>query len=134
MKPKISIITLGVSNFQRSFDFYSKGLGFIPHNYRTGDIYALFEMEGSWFSIFPIDLMGDDAGIKRTISPSSSFTLAHNVASEGKVDEVFELGINAGAKLVKKPQKAAWGGYAGYFADPDGYLWEVAFNPFTDLS
>ncbi len=134
MKPKISIITLGVTNFPRSFDFYSKGLGFIPHNYKTGDVYALFEMDGSWFSIFPIDMMSEDAGIKRTVSPSPSFTLAHNVSSEAMVDEVFGQGLKAGAKLIKTPQKAAWGGYSGYFADPDGYLWEVAYNPFTDLT
>jgi len=133
MKSKISIITLGVSDFKKSFDFYTRGLGFTPHNYKIGDVYTLFEMEGSWFSIFPIDMMSEDAGIKRTISPSSSFTLAHNVESENKVDEVFELGIKAGAKLIKTPQKVAWGGYSGYFADPDGYLWEVAYNPFTDL-
>ena len=134
MKSKISIITLGVSDFQKSFNFYSKGLGFIPHNYKTGDMYALFEMEGTWFSIFPIDLMSKDAGIERTINPSSSFTLAHNVVSETKVNEVYEFAIEAGAKSIKTPQKATWGGYAGYFADPDGYLWEVAFNPYTDLS
>lgn len=91
-------------------------------------------MEGTWYSIFPIDSMSKDAGIKRVISPSSSFTLAHNVESEVKVGEVFETGIKAGAKPIKTPQKAAWGGYSGYFADPDGYLWEVAYNPYEDLS
>lgn len=134
MKPKISIVTLGVSNFQKSFDFYAHGLGFTPHNYKEGEVYALFEMQGTWFSIFPIDLMSEDAGVKRLISQTSSVTLAHNVESEIKVDEVYELGISAGGKSIKSPQKSSWGGYSGYFADPDGYLWEVAYNPFTDLT
>ncbi len=134
MKPKISIITLGVSDFQQSFDFYSNGLGFTPHSYKAGEVYALFEMQGSWFSIFPIDLLSKDAGIKLTITPALSVILEHNVESESKVDEVVELGIKAGGKLIKSPQKAVWGGYSGYFADPDGYLWAVAYNPFTDLT
>jgi len=134
MKPKISIITLGVSDFQKSFDFYNKGLGFTPHSYKTGEVYALFKMEGSWFSIFPIDLLSKDAGIKLTITPTSSAIFEHNVESELKVDEVVKLGIAAGGKLIKSPQKATWGGYSGYFADPDGYLWAVAYNPFTDLT
>jgi len=134
MKHKISIITLGVSNFKKSFDFYTNGLGYTPHNYKTGEVYVMYEMEGSWLSLFPIDMMSEDAGIQRAISPSSSITLAHNVESEKKVDEVYALGLKAGAKPIKTPQKSSWGGYAGYFADPDGYLWEVAYNPFTDLS
>lgn len=134
MKSKISIITLGVSNFKRSFDFYTNGLRFTPHNYKIGEVYVMYKMEGSWFSLFPIDMMSEDAGIQRVISPSSSITLAHNVESEKQVDEVFELSLKAGAKPIKTPQKSSWGGYSGYFADPDGYLWEIAYNPFTDLT
>lgn len=134
MKPKISIVTLGVSDFQKSFDFYTKGLGFTPHNYKVGEVYALFKMQGTWFSIFPIDLLSKDVGVECTISPSQSIILEHNVGSELKVNEVVELGLKAGGKLIKSPQKAAWGGYSGYFADPDGYLWAIAYNPFTDLT
>lgn len=64
----------------------------------------------------------------------SAITLAHNVATEAEVDKVYREALSAGAKSIKQPQKAFWGGYSGYFADPDGYLWEVAYNPFTDLS
>ena len=134
MKPKISIVTLGVSDFQKSFDFYTKGLGFTPNNYKEGEAYALFEMQGTWFSIFPIDLLSKDVGIDCVISASQSIILEHNVESESKVDEVVQHGISVGGKLVKQPQKAVWGGYSGYFADPDGYLWAVAYNPFTDLT
>ncbi len=134
MKPKISLVTLGVSDFQKSFDFYAKGLGFIPHNYKDGEVYAMFEMEGTWFSIFPIDLLSKDVGVECAISHSQSIILEHNVESKSKVDEVVALGVKVGGKLVKTPQKAAWGGYSGYFSDPDGYLWAVAYNPFTDLT
>ena len=134
MKHKISIITLGVSNFQKSFDFYTHGLGFTPHNYKSGETYVMYKMEGTWFSLFPIEMMSKDAGIVRNISPSSPVTLAHNVASEEKVNKVFTEALKAGAISIKTPQKASWGGYAGYFADPDGYLWEVAYNPFTNLT
>ena len=134
MKPKISIITLGVSDFHKSFEFYTVGLGFTPHNYKPGETYVMYKMEGTWFSLFPIQQMSEDAGVPRKISALSSITLAHNVESEEKVNEVFAQALQAGATSIKTPQKASWGGYAGYFADPDGYLWEVAYNPFTDLT
>ena len=134
MKPKISIITLGVSNFQKSFDFYTNGLGFTPHNYKVGETYVMYKMDGTWLSLFPIDLLSKDAGVPRSISPISSVTLAHNVVSKEKVEEVFNHAIKIGAKPIKIPQQAEWGGYSAYFADPDGYLWEVAYNQFTDLT
>lgn len=133
MKAKISIITLGVSDFKKSFDFYTK-LGFKPHDYNNDDDYVMFEMEGTWFSICPKDKLIKDVTLPIGNSSLSAITLAHNVSSPKKVDEVFDEAIKIGAKEIKKPQPAFWGGYSGYFADPDGYLWEIAFNPFTDLS
>ena len=134
MKPKISIITLGVSDLAASMRFYHEGLGFPLHNYKEEDGIVVFEMEGSWLALYPRGKLAEDA----TVSPSGSgfrgVTLAHNVGSKQEVDEVVYLAVSKGAKLVKRPQQVFWGGYSGYFSDPDGNLWEVAYNPFTDLT
>ncbi len=134
MKPKISLITLGVGSIAKSLKFYRDGLGFCPHNYKEGSQMVMFEMEGSWLGLYPKNELAKDVGVSGDGKGFSGITLAHNVKSEEEVDEVVELAIKSGAKLVKKPQKVFWGGYSGYFADPDGYLWEVAYNPLTDLS
>ena len=134
MKPKISLITLGVSNLERSLKFYRDGLGFPTHNYTVGEDVVFFEMEGTWLALYPKDKLAEDASISPDGSGFTGITLAHNVGSEAEVDQVFSLALTAGAKAVKQPVKVFWGGYSGYFADPDGYLWEVAYNPFTDLT
>lgn len=136
MKPKISLITLGVKDFEKSFNFYTNGLGFKPHNYKIGDMYVMFEMNGTWLALFPNDKLAEDVGVSVATQGigRQSFTLAQNVASQDEVDQVFSFAIKAGATPIKTPQKAAWGGYSGYFADPDNYFWEIAYNPFTDLS
>lgn len=134
MKSKISIVTLGVSNFRKSFDFYVTGLGFKPHDYKTGDDYVMIEMDGAWLALCPKEKLISDVTLSIVEPGLSSITLAHNVSSEATVDQVYSEALAAGATSVKKPQKAFWGGYSGYFADPDGYLWEVAYNPFTDLT
>lgn len=134
MKSKISIITLGVSDFKQSFDFYSNGLGFKPHDYNEQDEYVMFEMEGTWLALCPKDKLIKDVTLP-TVNPGlSAITLAHNVTSKEEVDKIYAEALNAGAKPIKVPQVAFWGGYSGYLADPDGYLWEVAYNPFTDLT
>ena len=94
----------------------------------------MFRMEGTWLSLFPKDELAMDATVSSKGSGFSGITLAYNVGSEGEVAEVIRLAAKAGAEITKTPQKASWGGYSGYFADPDGYLWEVAYNPFTDLA
>ncbi|MBI2414414.1 VOC family protein [candidate division WWE3 bacterium] len=134
MKPKISIITLGVSNFKKSLDFYKNGLGFIPHNYEDGKEYVLFELDGTWLSLFPKEKLAEDITISPDGSGFSGITLAHNVSSKQMVDEVFDLAVSHGATPIKHPQEVFWGGYSAYFADPDGYYWEIAYNPFTDLT
>lgn len=85
-------------------------------------------------ALFAKNKLAQDAAVANDGFGFSGITLAHNVASEKAVDKVFKLAITAGAKPTKQPQKTSWGGYSGYFSDPDGYLWEVAFNPFTDLT
>ena len=134
MKPKISLITLGVRDFDRAFAFYSQGLGFEAHNHAEGEDFCMFRLEGTWLALFPRDQLAADAGIEDDGRAPAGFARAHNVGSETEVDAVFAKAIAAGGHAQKAPQKTFWGGYSGYFADPDGHLWEVAHNPFTDLT
>ena len=133
MKPKISLITLGVSDLARSRRFYRDGLGFPTHVEDDDDI-AFFRLEGTWLALHPRDKLAADAGVPPSPAGFSGVTLAHNVASKHDVDTVFALALAAGARTLKQPAETFWGGYSGYFADPDGHLWEVAWNPFTDLT
>jgi catechol 2,3-dioxygenase-like lactoylglutathione lyase family enzyme len=134
MKPKISLIGLGVESVERAVRFYRDGLGFPAHNYNDGDAIAMFKLEGTWLSVYGRAALAEDAGIPAEGSGFRGFSLAHNVASPEAVDAVFAEALAAGASPVKQPQTVFWGGYSGYFADPDGHLWEVAHNPFTDLT
>ena len=134
MKPKISMITLGVRDFGKSLAFYRDGLGFPTHDYRDGDDHVMFKLEGSWLSLYPRGKLAEDANVADDGLGFSAVTLAHNVKSKEEVDAVFANAAAAGAHPIKAPQDVFWGGYSSYFADPDGHLWEVAFNPFTDLS
>lgn len=134
MKPKISLIGFGVRDFARSLAFYRDGLGFPVHNFTEGEDFAMFRLEGTWLSIFPRDRLAEDATVPDDGHGFSGVTVAHNVGSPAEVDAVFAHAVSVGAKPVKPPQKVFWGGYSSYFADPDGFLWEVAHNPFTDLT
>ena len=134
MKSKISLITLGVSDLNKSLAFYRDGLGFKTHNYKEGEDVIFFDMEGTWLSLYPKEKLAEDATVNPEGNGFRGITLAHNVSSKEDVDKIFDLAISVGAKAVKKPQEVFWGGYSGYFADPDGHLWEVAYNPFTDLT
>ena len=134
MKPKVSLIALGVRDFERSLRFYRDGLGFPTHNYTEGEDHVMFELEGSWLSLYPRDKLAEDASVPDDGSGFSGVTFAQNVKSKAEVDAVFAQAVAIGARPVKPPQDVFWGGYSSYFADPDGYLWEVAFNPFTDLT
>jgi catechol 2,3-dioxygenase-like lactoylglutathione lyase family enzyme len=134
MKAKISLVGLGVRDFEKSLAFYRDGLGFVPHSYAEGEDHVMFRLEGSWLSLYPRDKLALDATVADDGHGFSGMTLAHNVASPAEVDAVFAHAVSVGARPVKTPQNVFWGGYSSYFADPDGYLWEVAYNPFTDLS
>jgi catechol 2,3-dioxygenase-like lactoylglutathione lyase family enzyme len=134
MKPKISLITLGVQDLARSLKFYRDGLGFEPHNYRDGDDCIMFRLEGTWLALYPRASLAEDASVAAEGAGFAGFTLAHNVKTKHDADAVFAAALAAGATPMKPPQDVFWGGYSGYFADPDGFLWEVAFNPFTDLT
>ena len=134
MKPKISLITFGTRDLERMVAFYRDGLGFPTHNYNPGDDMVMFQLEGTWLGLFPRDELAKDATMSTEGSGFSGVALAHNAPSKEEVDRVFAHALAAGATSVKKPEDVFWGGYSGYFADPEGNLWEVAFNPFTDLT
>lgn len=128
MEPRISLISLGVADLQRSIAFYRDGLKLPQRDEGSGNI-AFFETSGTWLSLYPRDALAEDTGIASQGTGSRDFTLAHNVRSREAVDRILEEAVAAGATLVKAGQSVFWGGYSGYFADPDGFLWEVAWNP-----
>lgn len=127
MKPRISMITLGVRDLAASVKFYEEGLGF-PRLESAPEV-AFFTLNGTWLGLYGREALAEDAMVSPEGSGFESFALAHNVHSEAEVDEVMSQALEAGATLVKKPQKVFWGGYSGYFKDPDGHLWEIAHNP-----
>jgi uncharacterized protein len=128
MKPRISMITLGVSDLAASIKFYQEGLGF-PKMESPPEV-AFFTLNGSWLGLYNRESLANDATVSAKGSGFTGITLSHNVAEESEVDAIIEHAVSVGATLVKSAQKAAWGGYSGYFKDPDGYLWEIAFNPY----
>ena len=127
MNPRISMITLGVRDLAIAIDFYEQGLDF-PRMESPPEV-AFFTLNGSWLGLYGYEALAEDAGVPADGSGFRGFSLAHNVSSEAEVDAVMALAVGAGATLVKPPQKVFWGGYSGYFKDPDGYLWEIAHNP-----
>jgi len=136
MKSKISIICLGVSDLEKSRLFY-EALGLKTHNFDPAQGVVFFDMEGTWLELFPRSELAKDAGVIDKIVATTDFrgvTLAHNEPTKEGVDRVMAEAIEAGAQVIKQPQEVFWGGYSGYFADPDGHLWEVAYNPYTDLT
>jgi uncharacterized protein len=131
MKPKISIITLGVADYEKSVRFYRDGLSFPLEN--DGKDIAFFKLAGVMLALYPREKLAEDAAISPEGNGFRGFTLAHNLGSKAEVQEVLSLAEKAGAKIMKPAQDVFWGGHSGYFTDPDGFLWEVAWNPFMDL-
>ncbi|MDF2447209.1 MAG: Glyoxalase/bleomycin resistance protein/dioxygenase [Moraxellaceae bacterium] len=127
MQARISMITLGVRDLPAATRFYEQGLG-LPRMASPPEV-AFFTLQGTWLALFGREALAADAGVTATGSGFPAFSLAHNVTSEAEVDRVLQQATAAGAALVKPGQKTGWGGYAGYFRDPDGFLWEVAHNP-----
>ena len=128
MEPRISIVTLGVEDLPRAVEFYHDGLGLPLHDENTESI-AFFENRGTWLALYPNDALAEDVGVEASRSGFSGVTLAHNVRTREEVDAVLDEAVAAGARLVKPANDTFWGGYSGYFADLDGHLWEVAWNP-----
>lgn len=138
MKPRVSFITLGVDDLERAVAFYRDGLG-LPTKGIVGTEFengaaAFFNLQpGLKLALWPRRSLAADTGLEVQAPSSTEFTLAHNVASREEVDQLLALAAAAGAKVIKPGQPTFYGGYAGYFQDPDGHLWEVAFNPGYEL-
>lgn len=134
MKARISLITLGVDDLERAVVFYRDGLGLatqgiIGTQFEHGAV-AFFELgSGLRLALFPRASLARDTGMAQESSSTTEFSLGHNVASQAEVDAVMSQAADAGAVIVKPAQDTFWGGYAGYFQDPDRHLWEVAWNP-----
>ncbi|HXU94654.1 MAG TPA: VOC family protein [Gallionella sp.] len=139
MKPRISLITIGVDSLERSLAFYRDGLGLptqgiIGTEFEHGAV-AFFDLNpGLRLAIWQRANIAYDSGVPLGAPSSTEFTLGHNVASKSEVDTVMEQARKAGAVIVKSAQDAFWGGYSGYFKDPDGHLWEVAWAPQWELA
>jgi uncharacterized protein len=133
VKARITLLTLGVDDLDRAVDFYAKGLGLptagiVGREFEHGAV-AFFDLQaGLKLALWPRADLAHDSGLP-VARGSAEFAIAHNVRSEQEVDAVMQQAERAGARIVKRAQKTFYGGYAGYFADPDGHLWEVAFNP-----
>jgi catechol 2,3-dioxygenase-like lactoylglutathione lyase family enzyme len=134
MKARITLLTIGVDDLERSLAFYQDGLGLpsrgiVGREFDHGAV-AFFDLQpGLRLAIFPRRSLAHDAGVSVTPPSATEFSIGHNVRSEHEVDDVMRQAERAGATVVKPAQTTFWGGYAGYFSDPDGHLWEVAFNP-----
>jgi uncharacterized protein len=134
MKPRISVLTIGVDDLERSLRFYREGLGFpspgiIGTEFEHGAV-AFFDLQdGLKLAAWKRDDLSHDCGLPKMQRSPTEFSIGHNVGSEREVDAIMELAEKAGARIVKKAQKTFYDGYAGYFQDPDGHLWEVVFNP-----
>ncbi|POG55768.1 VOC family protein [Haloferax marisrubri] len=132
MDPRITVVTLGVSDLDESIRFYRDGLG-LPLRDRDPDSdIAFFTLEGTWLALYPRESLAEDATVPADGSGFAGVTIAHNVAEQSEVDAVLDAVHAAGGEIVKPTQDAFWGGYSGYFSDPDGHLWEVAYPPLTE--
>ena len=134
MKPRLTVLTLGVDDLERSVEFYSKGLGFptegiVGREFEHGAV-AFFELLGGLkLALWAREDLAHDVGVPMGARSPAEFSLGHNVGSTQEVDAVMQRAEQAGATIVKPAHTTFYGGYAGYFTDPDGHLWEIVFNP-----
>lgn len=137
MKPRVTLITLGVDDLERAVAFYRDGLGLptkgiVGQEIENGAV-AFFSLQsGLRLAVWPRQSLAADSGLPLQPPSATDFSLAHNVGSKREVDDVMVQARKAGARIVKDAHDTFYGGYAGYFQDPDGHLWEVAFNPGLD--
>ena len=134
MKPKITVITLGVDDLEASLRFYRDGLGFpskgiIGQEFEEGAVVFIDMQPGLRLALWPRQSIARDTGLEMGPASALELTLGHNVASKAEVDEVMAAAVAAGAVIVKSAHDTFWGGYSGYFQDPDGHLWEAVWNP-----
>ena len=133
MRQKLNLITLGVNDIQRSASFYEEGLGWKRSPRSKGDM-LLFSLGAMVLGLYPLQELAYDAGLAIEHTNFSGISLSINAVSEKEVNEILSEVEIAGGSIVKQGEKVFWGGYRGYFKDPDGYLFEVAFNPFWPLN
>jgi Predicted lactoylglutathione lyase len=131
MKQRINIVSLAVKDLDRAVKFYSD-MGWQKSKASEGNI-VFFQLNGVVMALYPKHLFEEDTTVPFVNEGYSRFTLAYNALSEKEVDEVIEQAVKCGATLIKKPQTVFWGGYSSYFADPEGFLWEVAYAPFFEF-
>jgi uncharacterized protein len=129
MNQHLHLVTLGVRDFEASRKFYTDILGWKPSS-SSGEDVAFFQAGGVVLSIYPREKLAEDAMVSVEGSGFSGVTIAYNASTEAEVDEIIRDLKAKGVKILKEPQKVFWGGYSSYFSDPDGYDWEVAYNPF----
>jgi uncharacterized protein len=134
MEPRITLITLGVDDLERALNFYRDGLGWktegiVGQAYEHGAVVFFDLQAGLRLALWHRDNLAHDSGVARTPPGTTDFALAHNVVSRAEVDTVMLQAREAGAVIIKAAAETFWGGYAGYFQDPDAHLWEVAWNP-----
>ena len=134
MKARVAVITLGVDDLERALSFYRDGLGLstegiIGQEFENGAV-VFFDMQpGLKLALWPRQSLSNDSGLPIDAPSATEFTLGHNVSSPDAVDALMKQAQDAGAVIVKTAQATFWGGYAGYFQDPDRHLWEVVWNP-----
>ncbi|HTS67462.1 MAG TPA: VOC family protein [Terriglobia bacterium] len=133
MEARINIVTLGVSDLQRARKFYEEGLGWKASS-ASQDTIVFFQLGGIVLALYPRGLLADDATVLADGSGFRGITLAHNARAKEDVAGILKIAEAAGGKIVKPAQDVFWGGHSGYFADPDGHLWEVAWNPHFKLN
>jgi catechol 2,3-dioxygenase-like lactoylglutathione lyase family enzyme len=134
MHPKVTVITLGVYDLERSLVFYRDGLGFategiVGQQFEFGAVVFIRLQPGLRLALWPRKSIAHDTGLPLAPASATEMTIGHNVASNTEVDAVMAQARAAGAVIVKPAHETFWGGYSGYFQDPDGHLWEVVFNP-----
>ena len=137
MEQRVSMVTLGVRDMARSRAFYEQGLGWTLGDGVDGQV-AFYDLGGMLLGLFGLESLAEEAKLKLpALTPGETFggmSLAFNVRDKAAVDATLQEAEAAGATILKAAEEVFWGGYSGYFADPDGHAWEVAFNPFWSLS
>ena len=128
---RVTLITLGVADLDLSRDFYA-ALGWTPTKQQDGVVF--YQINGMVLGLFGLEPLAADQGRPKAKLGTGAMTLAQNFATTGEVDAAYTAALAAGATGLKAPEKVFWGGYSGYYADPDGHVWEVAMNPFWPLN
>lgn len=131
-RQRVTLITLGVADLARARDFYA-AWGWVAHPSSQPGV-AFYQMNGAVLALFGAADLARDQGRPGAALGTGAMTLAQNCADDGETDAVFQAAMDAGAQCLKRPEKVFWGGYSGYFADPDGHVWEIATNPFWPLA